>query len=112
MVILAYDVSEMTALFDARKLAFHLDLKQLQYYEHELLAVSKIVGDDYSLLAVMPATAVGKFRRQLHGAQLPYLKNIGLSIATRETRVKRFGLNYIVTPDGAVIDDSSVWPAL
>jgi hypothetical protein len=57
VIILAYDVSEMTTLFDARKLAFHLGLKLLQFYEHELLAVSKIVADDYSLLAVMPATS-------------------------------------------------------
>lgn len=55
--ILAYDVSQMKALLDARHLASHLGLKRLYLHKNELLAVAKIAADDYTLLAAMSVTS-------------------------------------------------------
>lgn len=57
MVILAYDVSEMTKLLDVHKLASHLDIQPLHLYKNEDLVVATIAADDYALLAVMPTTS-------------------------------------------------------
>jgi hypothetical protein len=57
VVVLAYDASEMTTLIGAQQLASHLNLRKLHVYYNEVLAVSKIAADEYSLLAVMPTTS-------------------------------------------------------
>ena len=46
VVILAYDVSDMTTLLSAHELALHLGLQQLSFNRNELLATSKIAADN------------------------------------------------------------------